>query len=391
MSNNLKMKNKTIALIANFTGILLFGISMVIIGSLLPILKSRFGMTDIAAGSLFSILPIGLLVGSVTFGPIVDKFGYRWVLFVASLFLALGFFGIAHSDSINLLRISIFFFGLGGGVINGGTSALVSDLSEGKNKIINLNWLGMFYGIGAFSMPMILSRINEVHYTTVIDIVSGISLLVAVIFLTISYPLTVQKEKISVKLIPVFIKNKLFMAICFYLFFQSAFEAIINNWSVSFFIDKLAIPQSQALMALSVSVLGLICLRIIIGSVLKNWHHFRLVKLSLILFSLGLICLVIPASFYVHLLGMFLIGGGLAPGFPVMLGLVGEIFKEVSGTAFSFAMLIALTGNIIINYMIGILTENFGMGIYPYVILTEIIMMIFVFLLIRKIDKKTAF
>lgn len=385
------MKNKTIALIANFTGILLFGISMVIIGSLLPILKSRFGMTDIAAGSLFSILPIGLLIGSVTFGPVVDKFGYRWVLSVAALFLSLGFFGIAHSDSINLLRASIFFFGMGGGVINGGTSALVSDLSEGKNKIINLNWLGMFYGIGAFSMPMILSRINEVHYTTVIDIVSGISLLVAVIFLTISYPLTVQKEKISVKLIPVFIKNKLFMAICFYLFFQSAFEAIINNWSVSFFIDKLATPQSQALMALSVSVLGLICLRILIGSVLKNWYHFRLVKLSLILFSLGLICLVIPASFYVHLLGMFLIGGGLAPGFPVMLGVVGEIFKEVSGTAFSFAMLIALTGNIIINYMIGILTENFGMEIYPYIILTEIIMMIFVFLLIRKIDKKTAF
>ena len=384
------MQNKSIAFIANFTGILLFGVSMVIIGSLLPILKTRFGMTDIAAGSLFSILPIGLLVGSVTFGPVVDKFGYRWVLSVASLLLALGFFGIAHSDSINLLRASIFFFGLGGGVINGGTSALVSDLSEGKNKIINLNWLGMFYGIGAFSMPMILSRINEIHYTAVIDIVSGISLLVAVIFLTISYPLTVQKEKISVKLIPVFVRNKLFMAICFYLFFQSAFEAIINNWSVSFFIDKLATPQNQALMALSVSILGLICLRILTGSLLKNWHHFRLIQLSLLLFSLGLICLVIPAPYYVHLFGMFLIGGGLAPGFPVMLGVVGELFKEVSGTAFSFAMLIALTGNIIINYLIGILTENFGMGIYPYVILTEIVMMIFIFILIKKTDIEKA-
>lgn len=384
------MQNKSIAFIANFTGILLFGVSMVIIGSLLPILKTHFGMTDIAAGSLFSILPIGLLVGSVTFGPVVDKFGYRWVLSVASLLLALGFFGIAHSDSINLLRASIFFFGLGGGVINGGTSALVSDLSEGKNKIINLNWLGMFYGIGAFSMPMILSRINEIHYTAVIDIVSGISLLVAVIFLTISYPLTVQKEKISVKLIPVFVKNKLFMAICFYLFFQSAFEAIINNWSVSFFIDKLATPRNQALMALSVSILGLICMRILAGSVLKNLHHFRLIQLSLLLFSLGLICLVIPAPYYVHLLGMFLIGGGLAPGFPVMLGVVGELFKEVSGTAFSFAMLIALTGNIIINYLIGILTENFGMGIYPYVILTEIVMMIFIFILIKKTDIEKA-
>ncbi|MDO5665276.1 MAG: MFS transporter [Bacteroidia bacterium] len=384
------MKNKTIALIANFTGILLFGISMVIIGSLLPMLKIRFGMTDIAAGSLFSILPIGLLVGSVTFGPIVDKFGYRWVLSTASVFLSLGFFGIAHSESINLLRTCVFFFGMGGGVINGGTSALVSDLSEGKNKIINLNWLGMFYGIGAFSMPLILSRIGEIYYTAVIDVVSGISLLIAVVFLLINYPLTVQKEKISIKLIPVFVKNKLFMVICFYLFFQSAFEAVINNWSVSFFINKLAVSQNQALMALSLSILGLICMRILTGSVLKNWHHLRLVRLSLLLFSLGLICLIIPASYYVHLLGMFLIGGGLAPGFPVMLGVVGEIFKEVSGTAFSFAMLIALTGNIIINYLIGILTENFGMGIYPYVILTEIVMMMLIFLLVRKADKTSS-
>lgn len=381
------MRNKTIAFIANFTGILLFGVSMVVIGSLLPMLKIRFEMTDIAAGSLFSILPVGLLVGSVSFGPIVDKFGYRWVLSVASLFLSLGFFGIAHSDSINSLRASIFFFGLGGGVINGGTSALISDLSEGKSKIINLNWLGMFYGIGAFYMPLILSRISPEVYTAVIDVVCVISLFVALVFLSIKYPLTVQKEKISVKLIPGFVKNKLFMAICFYLFFQSAFEAIINNWSVSFFIDKLAVPQNRALMALSVSVLGLIFMRILIGSVLKKWHHSRLVKLSLVLFSLGLICLLLSSSYFVSVLGMFLIGGGLAPGFPVMLGLVGEIFKEVSGTAFSFAMFIGLTGNIIINYLIGVLTENFGMGIYPYVIFTEIVMMSVIFVLIRKAEK----
>ncbi|MPM87389.1 hypothetical protein SDC9_134485 [bioreactor metagenome] len=305
------------------------------------------------------------------------------------MLLALGFFGIVHSHSIHWLSGSIFFFGLGGGVINGSASALVSDLSEGKNKIINLNWLGMFYGIGAFSMPMILSRINEMHYVTVIDVVSSISLLIAIVFLLIDYPLTVQKEKISITLIPVFVRNKLFMAICFYLFFQSAFEAIINNWSVSFFIDRLRVPQSRALVALSISISGLICMRILTGSVLKNWHHFRLIRLSLLLFSSGLICLVMSASYYVHLLGMFLIGGGLAPGFPVMLGVAGEIFKEVSGTAFSFAMLIALTGNIIINYLTGVLTENFGMSIYPYVILTEIVMMLFIFLLIRKADKRT--
>lgn len=381
------MKNKTIALTSNFTGIFLFGVSMVIIGSILPMLKLRFGMSDLEAGSLFSILPIGLLIGSVTFGPIVDKFGYRWVLSVASLFLSLGFFGIAHAQSLNLLRVCIFFFGMGGGAINGGTSALVSDLSEGKGKIMNLNWLGMFYGIGAFSMPMVLSLINEAYYTTVIDVVSIISLVVALVFVSIKYPLTVQKEKISLKLVPVFLKNKLFMAICFYLFFQSAFEAVVNNWGVSFFIAELGVDQNRALVALSFSILGLVCMRLLTGSLLKNVHHFRLILISLGLFSLGLVCLVIPAGYYVRVLGLFLIGGGLAPGFPVMLGVAGEIFKNVSGTAFSFAMLIGLTGNTIINYLIGLLTENFGMGVYPYIILTEIVMMTLIFLLIKKADK----
>ena len=165
------MNNKTIAFVANFTGIFLFGISMVIIGSILPVLKVRFGMTDIEAGGLFSVLPIGLLIGSVSFGPIVDRFGYRGVLSVASLFLAMGFMGIAYSPTVSLLSLCIFFFGMGGGAINGGTSALVSDLSEGRAKIINLNWLGLFYGVGAFSMPFALSRVSDDSLIVVLLIV----------------------------------------------------------------------------------------------------------------------------------------------------------------------------------------------------------------------------
>ena len=70
-------------------------------------------------------------------------------------------------------------------------------------------------------------------------------------------------------------------------------------------------------------------------------------------------------------------------GFPVMLGTAGELFKEVSATAFSFAMLVALIGNTLINYTTGVLTEKYGMGVFPYVILTEIIAMILIFMIIR--------
>lgn len=381
------MKNRKIAFVSVFTGIFLFGVSMVIIGATLPMLKERFGLNDLEAGGLFSILPVGLLVGSVAFGPVADKYGYRWVLSVAALFLSLGFLGIAHAQSVLLLRLCIFFFGIGGGVINGASSALVSDLSESGKKITNLNWLGAFFGVGAFCMPLVLSIIDKSYYNAVIDIASALSFLVALLFAVITYPVTVQKEKISFKLIPDFLKNKLFMVICLYLFFQSAFEAIVNNWSVSYFID-LNISQKKALLALSFSVLGMIVMRVLTGSILKNITSNRLIAMALMMLSAGLLCLILPVFYWVKVAGMFLLGAGLAPGFPVMLGTTGQLYREVSATAFSFAMLIALTGNTAINYTTGILTQKYGMGVYPFVILTEIIAMVIIFTFIRKNSKE---
>ena len=376
------MKNRKIAFISVFTGIFLFGVSMVIIGSTLPVLKERFGMSDVEAGGLFSILPLGLLVGSVAFGPIADKYGYRWVLAVASVLLSLGFLGIAHAGSVNLLRICIFLFGIGGGVMNGASSALVSDLSEKEKKITNLTWLGAFFGIGAFFMPMALSVIDKAYHTLVIDVACVLSLLIAILFAVIAYPVTIQKDKISFRLIPVFFKNKLFIAICLYLFFQSAFEAIVNNWTVSYFLD-LNVNEDKALYAFSSSVLGMIVMRVLTGSVLKKMRFNQLMGLALFILAIGLILLILPTPYYLKVAGMFLIGSGLAPGFPVMLGTAGELFKEVSATAFSFAMLVALIGNTLINYTTGVLTEKYGMGVFPYVVLTEIIAMILIFMIIR--------
>ena len=383
------MKSRTIAFISVFAGILLFGVSMVLIGSVLPLLKLRLGLSDIVAGGLFSILPLGLLIGSISFGPISDKYGYRWVLSTACLFLAVGFIGIGHTSSLWLLRSSILFFGIGGGVINGATSALISDLSSDNKKIANLNLLGVFFGLGAFCMPLILSALDDASYVIAINIAALISLVIALLFLFIKYPIAVKKEKISFKLIPLFFKNKVFLIICFFLFFQSAFEAIINNWSVSYFTQQLQVGQREALIALSFSVLGMTLMRILTGGVFRNLKSKHLLYISFTLFVLGVLCLFVQStsSFYINTFGLFLIGAGLSPGFPVMLGLTGNIYKEISGTAFSFVMLIALTGNIVINYITGILIDKYGIGVFVYVILTQILAMLTLYLFIRKEDK----
>ncbi|MDH3245882.1 MAG: hypothetical protein OEM26_14775, partial [Saprospiraceae bacterium] len=55
-------------------GMLLFGIVLISLGSILPELLNRFGLSEIQAGTLAAILPAGILLGSLVFGPIVDRY-----------------------------------------------------------------------------------------------------------------------------------------------------------------------------------------------------------------------------------------------------------------------------------------------------------------------------
>ena len=75
-------------------------------------------------------------------------------------------------------------------------------------------------------------------------------------------------------------------------------------------------------------------------------------------------------------------GAGLGGGFPIMLGLVGTRFSKLSGTAFSFALVIALLGNILINYGMGIIAQNYGIQHLTSVAITEVVIMIVIFLII---------
>src|SRR5690606_27800228 len=118
------------------------------------------------------------------FGPICDRYGYKILLVLACVSMFFGFEGIAYSPSHLILQISIFLFGLGGGAINGATSALVSDISE-KDKGANLSLLGVFFAIGALGMPFILGILKDIFtYQIILSIVGIATFLVAVFYIS---------------------------------------------------------------------------------------------------------------------------------------------------------------------------------------------------------------
>lgn len=370
------MYNKKIIFWAACIGILFFGMGITTLGSVKHGLEQKYLLDEIASGTLFSILPFGILLGSLLFGPFCDKYGYKILLSLTCFSMFIGFEGIAYSPSHSLLKLSIFLFGLGGGAINGATSALVSDISD-KDKGANLSLLGVFFGIGALGMPFLLGILeNQFSYEVILSVVGFATLAVGIFYLLIKFPPAKQAQGFPVAKSLSLFKDSVLILIAFFLFCQSAFEAIINNWTTTFLTSGLAVPQNKALYALSLFVVGMTAMRLLLGSIFRNTSLKKLWIGAFSMIFLGLIFLFIGKYFYLSVAGLILLGAGLAGGFPLMLGLVGDRYKELSGTAFSLVFVIALLGNMLINYGMGIIAQLYGIRHLITVAFIEMIVMI---------------
>lgn len=341
-------------------GMLLFGIGLITLGAVVPDLKEKFRLDEVSSGTLFSILPLGILTGSLLFGPVCDRYGYRILLTISCLFMFTGFEGLAYTTSHGLLKICIFLIGFGGGVINGATNALVSDISS-TGKGANLSLLGVFFGIGALGMPLILGVLrNRFDFEAIVATTGFLTLATGLFYILTVFPPPKQRQGFPIKRSLELIKDNVLILIALFLFFQSSFEAIINNWTTTYLIKYLLIGERNALFGLSSFVVGMSVMRLLIGSIFRSVQPGKILFASFGLILIALICLKTGHSFGMALTGLVLLGAGLAGGFPIMLGFVGDRYSELSGTAFSFALVIALVGNMLINYLMGQIARTFG-------------------------------
>jgi fucose permease len=210
-------------------------------------------------------------------------------------------------------------------------------------------------------MPLISGIIDDYYsFEAILSSVGIMTLASGIIFLLIKFPPPKQTQGFPLKQGINLIRDNVLLLIAFFLFFQSGFEGIINNWTTTYLTDQHSIQQNNALFGLSSFVAGMIIMRILNGSLLRSLSVKKLLVSSFTMILLGLTILKAGNSFSLSLSGLVILGAGLASGFPVMLGFVGDRYPEISGTAFSLVLSIALLGNTLVNYGMGMIAQNFG-------------------------------
>ncbi|MCD6566837.1 MAG: MFS transporter [Bacteroidales bacterium] len=377
-------RQKKLAFIAAYSGIFIFGICAVSVGLILPDVITKYSISEIEAGVIASLLPFGILAGSFIFGPVVDRYGYKYLLIFCVLFVILSLEGIAYSENLFLLKSSVFIIGFGGGILNGSTSALVSDISDG-NIGANLSILGVYFGIGAFGMPLLIGSLSNIFTSSEIIAYIGFFLFIPVVyFILISFPKPKMARQFPFKEFLQMTKDPVVILIGIFLFFESGVEGITNSWTTTYLRDVVIAEKGPSLFALSVLVLSLTLTRIVLGYVLRRVSSARIQLISICIAAAGALVLMFSVTYGSTLLGLILLGAGFASGFPIFLGYVGELYKEMSGTAFSFVMVIALIGNMIINYLMGVIAQVAGMKHFSSLLLSCLVIMLIVLYFVVK-------
>ncbi|MDA0195661.1 MAG: MFS transporter [Bacteroidetes bacterium] len=372
-------------------GMLLFGMVMISLGSILPFVTEKFELGGLATGTLASVLPLGILLGSMIFGPVADRYGYQRLLIIGSLLTITALEGIAFTSNLLVLQLSMFLIGFGGGLLNGSTNALVADISE-ATRSADLSVLGVFFGIGALGMPAVLGFLNNYFpFETIISLIGALIAGPLIFFMVIRFPSPKNTQGLPIRECVKLLKDPLLVLLGLVLFFQSGLEGLVNNWTTTFLQNVRGFTLDNSLFTLSLFVLGLTLTRIILGKILRSIAPYIVMITSTLLIVSGALILMFTATDLLSTLATIIIGIGFAAGFPVILGYVGSIYAHISGTAFSIVITIALIGNVLSNYIMGRITNAFGINQLPLVILIFAVLMLVILLSsLRKISQKTT-
>ena len=346
-----------------------FGVSVICLGSILPEITEKFQVDDIAAGLLASILPLGIMVGSLFCGPFADKNGYKGLFILCCTLVMLGMEGLAFGNSWGIIQLSVFLIGAGGGALNSAGSALVADISEGERGS-KLSTLGVFYGLGALVLPSIIAVLSA--YFDAFTVIGGLGaavLLVIILIAMVTFPEAKQQGGFPMQEALKMIKNPVLLLLGMVMFFQSGLEGLVANWTNGFLQDGLQIDAQKALMGLTVHMAALTLMRVALGYLLKKYKDATVMNWCYGLMVAGVLIFWLGNSFALKLVALALLGAGFAGIFPIFLGMVGDKFAALSGTAFSIIFVIALIGNMLLNYGMGRLSFQYGIQQFPILLM----------------------
>src|SRR5262249_14359824 len=236
---------------AIFAGAFVFGVVMASLGALLPGLIEKIGFDKASAGTLFLAMNFAMLVGSLGFGPVCDRFGFRLLLLASTLLVGAAYTSLALTGSYAAIALSLTSLGLGGGALNGAVNALAGDISPARRGAA-LNRLGIFFGAGALDTPFFVRALRAcIGQGEIVFCLSVFNRAPLGLYTAVAFPPPKHGGGLPRGELAAVLRNPLLYLFAFLLFFQSGNEFTVGGWLSTLLAERFRVDGGEAAFVLA--------------------------------------------------------------------------------------------------------------------------------------------
>jgi len=341
---------------------LVYGIVLSLPGTVLglPETAAELGLTLTSRGSLISALFVGLLLGSLLSGPIVDALGYRASLTLSSGLVALAMPLLAVMRTPLLAGVTIVALGVAAAGMNTASNALSSDLFPGE-RAIRMNRLAILVGIGGVMMP-VTTVVASVAVSWRTVVVAG-GVLAAVVALACAWvpPATaIASPPHSLgQSLRWFARQPGFVWLAAALLLGGGNEAALAGW-ISTYLQAAGFSASASTWILASHWVGLIVARVTLSPRVERTKAVAVVRSAVTAAVCVAVFVLVGAHVWLAVMP-FLIGCAIALVVPTMLAHAGDRYPGNMSALFGLLLTLLQVGGIALPAAIGVISDRAGL------------------------------
>jgi fucose permease len=377
-------------IVAMILAIFVYGSIAALLGTILPQLQKRLSLDNAQSGYAFMAYAIGLAIASIAIGPILDNVGKKAGLVAGLTGIAIALAGLAFAAGYGAALGAMFLLGLGGGMLVTASNTLISDVAE-ERRASALNLLNIFFGLGGMVTPFMAANIPALSSAYALCLalaaVTGITMVVNLV--TPMPPPTREGGFAFAQAGPLLNQPALYL-LSLYLFLYVACEVGVWNWLVAYLVSQ-GVAEGYAQNVLSFGfALGLLIGRLIASRVLLGVPEIRVTLFASAAMAVTTFAMLQTASPVMAGAMVFLAGLAMAPMFPTVLGMVGNVFRRMTATAMGIVITSGWIGLVISSPIIGWISNQSNVGTGLLVLPAMSVIMILTNLALRPYVSKPA-
>lgn len=348
----------SIIVIAAVLGILVYGMIAAMLGTIMP----TFQLSMEQNGNIALAQAVGLILASLSAGPLIDNRGKKLALILALTLIAAALFALPSTGGdYTLLRLCLFVQGFGGGILVTGANALASDIDE-KRRASMLNFLNLFFGLGGLATPFIAGNFLNGDAVTLCYLTAGLTVVALIVNVMAPIPGPTGAQGFKLSEAGTLLGSPLLALFAIFLFLYVACEVGVWNWLVKYLIST-GIEEKAALNILSLGfALGLLLGRVVVSRVLIKVPAVTVTLASAVLMLVTTYFMLQKASVEMATAAVFLAGVAMAPVFPTTLAMVADAFPRGTATAMGIVITFGWLGLAVSSPIIGGLANSSSLG-----------------------------